>query len=152
MIQTTGLFEWWPKLINRSDLVLGSESITPTAPNMSGNILVIFVFLGSGLSAAIFCIILEACIFKLNILQKCKKFIAILQHTLSKCASVRKISPKNKVVVWVKSVYMCHKKYIESTRKCIGTSVETIIMYITDTLLNFIRYVANLKKLNHSIM
>ncbi len=60
LIPNTGLLEWWPKFINRSDLVLGYESIVPTKPNMSGNILVIFVFLVVGLLFAIICMVVES--------------------------------------------------------------------------------------------
>jgi len=68
-IPTTGILEWWPKLINRSDLVLGSDNNNPTKPNMSGNILIIFVLLGSGLSVSIVCIASEACIYMVRIKQ-----------------------------------------------------------------------------------
>lgn len=59
MIQNTGLLEWWPKVINRSDLVINNENKPPTKPNMSGNIRVIFDFLGSGIAIGVSCMILE---------------------------------------------------------------------------------------------
>lgn len=58
-LQTTGLFEWWPKLINRSDLVTGKDTNILREPNMSGNILVIFVILGCGIVVAVACFAVE---------------------------------------------------------------------------------------------
>lgn len=58
MVPTLGLLEWWPKFINRSDLKIAIVSI-PTKSNMSGKILVIFVFLGGGIATALICVILE---------------------------------------------------------------------------------------------
>ncbi len=55
---TNGLLEWWPKMINRSDIVLGSSNV-PIKPNMSGNILIVFMFLCGGLSIAISTMIIE---------------------------------------------------------------------------------------------
>ncbi len=69
LIVNTGLFEWWPKLINRSDLKTGNDKTPPQKPNMFGNILVIFVLLGGGLSISSLCMILES--WRL-ILVKCK--------------------------------------------------------------------------------
>ncbi len=56
---TNGLFEWWPNFINKTGIILGGEHILPPTPNMSGNILVVFVLLGGGLSIAIICIVFE---------------------------------------------------------------------------------------------
>ncbi len=58
-IHTTGLLDWWPKFINRSDLILGNENTILTRPNMSGNILVVFVFLVGGLIIAMVCMSFE---------------------------------------------------------------------------------------------
>ncbi len=58
-IPNSGLLEWWPKLINRSDLILGPANAIPTKPNMTRNILVIFIFLFGGLSIALLCMIFE---------------------------------------------------------------------------------------------
>lgn len=57
-IPSTGLLEWWPKFINRSDLVDFSVS-NPSKPNMLGNILVIFAFFGGGIAFSITCFVLE---------------------------------------------------------------------------------------------
>lgn len=59
LIPTTGLLEWWPKFINRSDLTTSNVNILPPKPNMSGNILVVFVFLIGGLSIALLCMFAE---------------------------------------------------------------------------------------------
>ncbi len=60
MISNTGLFDWWQRLINRSDLVMGNSNIPPKKPNMSGNIINIFVLLVGGLSIALLCMVLES--------------------------------------------------------------------------------------------
>lgn len=50
LIKTSGLFKWWPNFINRRDLKVGGDQICPTSPTMTGNILVLFLFLGGGLA------------------------------------------------------------------------------------------------------
>lgn len=57
-ISQTGLVEWWPKFINVSNIDVGNDKRIPIQPNMSGNILITFVFLGAGLSNSLACLIL----------------------------------------------------------------------------------------------
>lgn len=59
LISNTGLFEWWPKFINRYDFSVVNENLMPTKPNMSGDILVLFAFLAGGVSLATSCLVLE---------------------------------------------------------------------------------------------
>lgn len=59
MISESSLMEWWPKFVNGSDLVMHDINIIHKKPNMSGNILIIFVFLWGGLSLGLICIVLE---------------------------------------------------------------------------------------------
>lgn len=56
MISTTGLIEWWPKFVNRTIANTSNENVLP---NISGNILVIFVFLGEGLLVALISMMVE---------------------------------------------------------------------------------------------
>ncbi len=56
MIKESGLLEWWPKFINRTDLNIGNDNFRHTAPNMRGNIQILFVFLGYGFAISICCI------------------------------------------------------------------------------------------------
>ncbi len=58
-MRTNGLFEWWPNFINRTGIILGGEHVDPPTPNISGNILVVFVLLGGGLSIASACLVYE---------------------------------------------------------------------------------------------
>ncbi len=66
LITAFGIFEWWPNFINQSDVSIGNENLAPTKPSMTGNILVIFFFLGAGMSFAFVCTVLEMCIFRLS--------------------------------------------------------------------------------------
>ncbi len=60
MVKTSGLLEWWPKFINRSDLNINQDIVFPETPKMSGNIQVIFIFLGFGLVFSLFTLIVES--------------------------------------------------------------------------------------------
>ncbi len=59
MIKESGILEWWPDFINRTDLKIGNDIVLPTSPNMFGNIQVVFFFLGGGLAISIACVGIE---------------------------------------------------------------------------------------------
>lgn len=59
-IEASGIFEWWPNLINRTDIKLQIENVPPKKPNMKGHTQVIFFILGIGHSFAICCLFLES--------------------------------------------------------------------------------------------
>lgn len=59
MIQTIGIVDWWPKFINRSEVIETKVNAFLAAPKMTGNILVVFTFLGGGMAFAITCMICE---------------------------------------------------------------------------------------------
>ncbi len=52
-VLASGLVDWWPNFINRTDLRRTSEKMPPKKPNMNGHTQVIFIILGSGLLIAI---------------------------------------------------------------------------------------------------
>lgn len=59
-MSSSELLQWWPNFINRTDLNIQSIiNPEPTKPNMSGNILVVFVMFGSGIAISLCCLILE---------------------------------------------------------------------------------------------
>lgn len=58
-VSSSGLLEWWSDLINRTDLVIQSETEPPTRPAMSGNIQVLFIVLGFGMLVAQIAFVLE---------------------------------------------------------------------------------------------
>lgn len=76
LIQTSGLIEWWPKFLNSSATSNDKENTPPAKPNMSGNILVIFVFLGGGITVSFVCMGIEVCMLTLS-------YIIILYITIS---------------------------------------------------------------------
>ncbi len=91
LIPTTGLLEWWPRFVNRSDLAFRSENIFPTKPNMSGNILVIFALLGGGFLLAIICLILEVCVLNWHnkqIYKRCTAQVLSISRRALLCTSV----------------------------------------------------------------
>ncbi len=106
LIQTSGLLEWWPKFINRSDLVLGQENIIPTKPNMSGNILVIFVFLGGGVAIAVACFALEMCFDMFSHSRVVYKLCVMLLNKIFNWPKFGDKSNNDLIVINVKSVNM----------------------------------------------
>jgi hypothetical protein len=59
-MSSSGLLQWWPDFINRTDLNIQSIlDPEPTKPNMSGNILVVFVLFGVGIVISCCCLVLE---------------------------------------------------------------------------------------------
>ncbi len=91
-IAASGVIEWWPNFINRTDLSREDDKLPPTKPNMKGHTQVIFIILGSGLSFSLssmflelsgsivkylkflcsfICILIQSCIYKFpNVLTK----------------------------------------------------------------------------------
>ncbi len=56
-ISASGVIEWWPNFINRTDFIRTKDNVPPTKPNMHGHTQVIFIMLSTGLLIA-FCSLL----------------------------------------------------------------------------------------------
>ncbi len=79
LVKTSGILEWWPKFIKRSDLNINQDIVFPETPKMSGNIQVIFIFLSSGLAVSIFIFIAELVPYTFRILKSilCFSYVII---------------------------------------------------------------------------
>jgi len=59
-MQKSGILDWWPKFINRTDLNKEKSSLPPTKPNMSGHTQVIFFIFCIGVSFGIISMLIES--------------------------------------------------------------------------------------------
>lgn len=87
LVHSSGLLGWWSNLINRTDLIIEQPNKSPIKPSMSGNIRVIFIFLGTGLLLAQGYLVLELHkyikIFSKYMWHICKSTIKMLVRKLN---------------------------------------------------------------------
>lgn len=88
-ISATGVVEWWPNFINRTDLQKSNEKSPPTKPNMRGHTQVIFILLGIGLLIAFTSFIGELGVILYKGIRKVFKFFRSLCKTTSCCFKLR---------------------------------------------------------------
>ncbi len=84
-ISASGIIEWWPNFINRTDLGKQIDVVPPVKPNMMGHTQVIFIILGIVLLIALSSLVLElsGIIFR-YMKASCVKFWALVLDFKSK--------------------------------------------------------------------
>jgi len=84
-MQASGIWEWWLTILQRRAIINDAQSGTVVrAPNLEGNILVIFAILGIGFVAGWLCYLIEnlkrvypvvKLVFKFNVIPMCRMFV-----------------------------------------------------------------------------